>query len=236
MIFHTPENHHSHNNLCLLACQHFENIRLFFQVTKPSLALLTYVSVLLMGYEGLCFTITRMCALGIWGVLSHKKLCFVCVCVCNHGREAQLCKHETGCSFLQLFFGASTRTTEKSWQTLPWLTDFVSVVNCSKGPLHSSRVFSRNLNSFFFFFPFLAWGYAEFFCNLLWCFHALFWFEKVFRNKHDTTNCIRKTTTLLIQQARRLSQRAVSAPLTESCCRRTWWKSSAVGVGGTWRF
>lgn len=60
VIFCTPENHHLHNNLCLLACQHFENIRLF-QVTKPSLATHNY-SVLLIGYKILSFTITRMCA------------------------------------------------------------------------------------------------------------------------------------------------------------------------------
>ena len=61
VTFHTPENHHLHHNLCLLACQHFENIRLF-QVTQPSLAVHNYFYVLLMGYKGLSLTITRMCA------------------------------------------------------------------------------------------------------------------------------------------------------------------------------
>lgn len=108
MIFHPPENHHPHHNLCLLACQHFGNLRLF-QVTKPSLAIHRYFFDLLIGYWGMSLTITRMCAWGIWGVLPKS-------CVCNHGREA--CVYMCVCKSWE----RSTALQTWNWWSFLWLS------------------------------------------------------------------------------------------------------------------
>lgn len=69
VIFHTPENHHLHNNLCPMACQHFEN------KTFPNYKTLFGYSQLLFCLVdwGLFFTVTQMYSSESPGALSQKR-------------------------------------------------------------------------------------------------------------------------------------------------------------------